>query len=180
MKLPKKSTGEAANYNCDFMAEEKVFTVPLREVFDSPRTYRAKKAVRILKDFLARHIDAEEVKIGNSINSKIWESGIQKPPRKLRIHVMQEDKIAYAEILGVEIKLPSKTDLKDKEKKKEEKAKRIREERKERRKKTIQEEIKEESGKGKVEEGPAKEEKKEEKVAEQEKQTEKVREVREV
>ncbi len=127
------------------MPEEKVFTVPLREAFDKPRTKRAKIAIKILKEFLKKHMKAENVKIGKSINESIWKRGIQKPPRRIRIHALKEGNVIYAELLGVEIKTPSAEELKKKEKKKEEKEKKIREERK--RKKTIQEEIEEESGK---------------------------------
>ena len=142
------------------MPEEKIFTIPLREAFEKERTKRAKNASKIVREFLIRHMKVENIKIGKSINEAIWKRGIQKPPRKLRIHVLKEDDIVYAELIGVDIKTPSKEEVKKKEEKKKEKKEKIKEERKERRKKTIQEEIKEEV-KGKVEEVP-KEEKPEE------------------
>jgi large subunit ribosomal protein L31e len=127
------------------MPEEKVFTVPLRDAFEKPRTKRAKIAIKIVREFLKKHMKAEDVKIGKSINEIVWRRGIQKPPRKIRIHALREGDVVYAELLGVNIKLPSAEELKKKEKKKEEKKKKIKEERKI--KKTIQEEIEEESGK---------------------------------
>lgn len=133
------------------MPEEKVFNIPLREAFEKPRTKRAKIALKIVKDFLIKHMKTKNVKIGKSINENIWERGIQKPPRKIRIHAVKENDVVYAELLGVEIKTPSKEEIKKKEEKKKEKEKKIKEERKERRKKTIQEEFEEES-KGKTEE----------------------------
>jgi len=151
--------------------EEKIFTVPLREAFDKPRTRRAKYATNIVRNFLIRHMKSEDVKIGDSINKAIWKRGIQKPPRKVRIHALKEEEIVYAELLGTEIKTPSKEEVKKKEEKKKEKREKIKEERKERRKKTIQEEIQEEV-KGKPKEVPEetkeapKEEAKEEKTTE--------------
>ncbi len=152
------------------MPEEKIFNVPLREAFDKPRTKRAKIATNIVRTFLIRHMKSENIKIGNSINKEIWKRGIQKPPRKIRIHAAKEENIVYAELLGVEIKTPSKEELKKKEEKKKEKKEKIKEERKERRKRTIQEEIEEEV-KGKPKEIP--EEKKEEKPKEEPKKEEK-------
>ena len=138
------------------MPEEKVFNIPLREAFEKQRNRRASNASKIVKEFLIKHMKTENIKVGKSINDAIWKKGIQNPPRKIRIHVIKEEDIIYAELLGVEIKTPSKEEVKKKEEKKKEKGKKIKEERKERKKKTIQEEIEEEV-KGKVEEAPKEE-----------------------
>jgi large subunit ribosomal protein L31e len=140
--------------------EEKIFNIPLRKAFDERRNKRAKYASKIVRDFIIKHMKTKEVKIGKSINEAIWKRGINKPPRQVRVHVLKEEGIVYSELLGVEIKTPSKEEIKKKEDKKKEKEKKIKEERKERKKKTIQEEIQEEV-KGKPTEVP-KEEKPEE------------------
>jgi len=142
------------------MAEEKVFTIPLREAFEKERQKRARNASKIVREFLIRHMKSEKIKIGKSINEAIWKRGIYKPPRRLRVHAIKEENIVYAEILGVDIKTPSKEEVKKKEEKKKEKKEKIKEERKERKKKTIQEEIKEEV-KGKPKELPGEEAKEE-------------------
>ena len=135
------------------MADEKIFTIPLREAYDKPRTKRAKIATNIVKDFLIKHMKSKNIKLGKSINENIWKRGIQKPPRRIRIHAVKEEDIVYSELLGVDIKTPSKEEVKKKEEKKKEKKEKIKEERKERRKKTIQEEMEEEV-KGKPKELP--------------------------
>jgi large subunit ribosomal protein L31e len=135
------------------MPEEKIFNIPLREAFEKERQKRARNASKIVRDFLIRHMKTEKIKIGKSINEAIWKRGINKPPRKVRVHVIKEEDVVYAEILGVEIKTPSKEEVKKKEEKKKEKKEKIKEERKERKKKTIQEEIQEEV-KGKPKEIP--------------------------
>ena len=150
------------------MPEEKIFTIPLREVFEEERNKRASNASKLVRTFLMKHTKTENVKLGKSINEAIWKRGINKPPRKLRIHVIKEEDIVYAEMLGIDIKTPSKEEVKKKEEKKKEKKEKIKEERKERRKKTIQEEIKEEV-KGK-EETPKEEKPKEEVKTEEKKE----------
>lgn len=149
------------------MPEEKIFTIPLRGVFKEQRSDRSKRASALVRTFLMRHMKTDKVKIGNSINKDLWKSGIQKSPRKIRIHVIKEDDVVYAELIGVDITTPSKEELKKKEEKKKKKKEKVKEERKERRKKTIQEELEEESGKkAKPKEVPKIEEKKEEPVEE--------------
>jgi large subunit ribosomal protein L31e len=156
------------------MAEEKIFTIPLRDVFMKGRVHRAEDASKLVRKFLARHMKSENVKIGKSINEDIWKNGIQKPPRKIRVHAVKEEDTIYSELLGVEIKTPSKEELKKKEQKKKEKKKKIKEERKERKKMSIQEEIEEETKGKQVAEVPeTKEEKpKEEKPKEEKKEEE--------
>lgn len=149
------------------MPEEKIFTIPLREAFDKERQKRARNASKIVRAFILRHMKSENIKIGKSINEAIWKRGISKPPRKVRIHVLKEEDIVYAELLGVDIKTPSKEEVKKKEEKKKGKKEKIKEERKERKKKTIQDEIQEEV-KGKPAEVPS-EIKPEEKTKEAEK-----------
>lgn len=130
------------------MAEEKIFTIPLRDAF-SPgnRPKRAKIAGRLVREFLQKHTKSDDIKVGQSINKAIWARGIQKPPRKLRVHVLKSDKTVYAELVGVDIKPPTTEEAKKKEGKITDKLRRIREGRKERKKETIQEELEAEKGK---------------------------------
>jgi len=72
--------------------EEKVITVSLRRVYDGRRAQRAARAVRRLREIIAKRTHAEEVKIGESVNRAIWSRGIEKPPRKLRLKIIVEEK----------------------------------------------------------------------------------------
>ena len=72
------------------MAEEpmeRIYQIPLKKVYERPRTKRAPLAIRFIKKFIARHMDADikHVWIDRSVNEKVWERGIQKPPRKIRV-----------------------------------------------------------------------------------------------
>jgi large subunit ribosomal protein L31e len=102
---------------------EKVYVIPLRRAFRSPRTKRAAKAIRVVRAFLQQHMKTEEIRIGKSINESVWARGIQKVPRKIRVHAdKDENGIVYAEMLDVEIKFGKKKEVKEekKEAKKEE------------------------------------------------------------
>ena len=65
--------------------DERVYTIPLAKARHGPRNKRAKKSIRFLKDFMMRHFKPESLVISQEVNEKIWERGIQKPPRKLKI-----------------------------------------------------------------------------------------------
>jgi large subunit ribosomal protein L31e len=131
----------------DVKKDEKIFTIPFRKVFESRRMIRAKKAAHFVRSFLARHmkVDEEKVNIGAGINRAIWARGIQKPPRRVKVHVLKnEEGAVFAELVGVDIKAPTKEELKKKAEKLAEKKKKLKEERKERKEKPVEKEAAEE------------------------------------
>ncbi|MFW9910935.1 MAG: 50S ribosomal protein L31e [Candidatus Thorarchaeota archaeon] len=66
--------------------DERIYTVPLRRAYwTGSRLRRSNRAVRILRKFVERHMKPEEVVIQPEVNERIWERGIQKPPRRIRI-----------------------------------------------------------------------------------------------
>ncbi|MGY5876273.1 MAG: 50S ribosomal protein L31e [Candidatus Thorarchaeota archaeon] len=66
--------------------DERIYTVPLRKAYwTGSRRRRANRAVRILKEFVQRHMKPEELLIRPEVNERIWTRGIQKPPRRIRI-----------------------------------------------------------------------------------------------
>ena len=70
---------------------ERVYIIPLRDVKRVPRTIRSPKAVRIVREFLMKHMKSEDIKIDNSVNEKIWERGIQKVPPKIKVKATKEE-----------------------------------------------------------------------------------------
>jgi large subunit ribosomal protein L31e len=70
------------------IVEERIYTVPLRRIFwTGSRLRRSNRAVRELKDFVQKHMKPEELLIEPDVNERIWQRGIQKPPRKIRVRV---------------------------------------------------------------------------------------------
>lgn len=73
------------------VVEEKVYTVPLRHVWVvTPRGKRAPRAVRDVREFVARHMKAEEVAMSNEVNEAIWARSINKPPRKITVRAVKD------------------------------------------------------------------------------------------
>jgi len=67
--------------------EERVVTVPLRDVTKVPKHERAGEAMKLVREHLARSfgVETSEVRLDPSINEAVWERGQKKPPRKLQI-----------------------------------------------------------------------------------------------
>ncbi len=70
---------------------ERIYTIPLRDVKDLPRTKRAPRAMAVIKKFIARHMKTteEDVWIDTSINEKVWSRGREKPPSKIRVKAVK-------------------------------------------------------------------------------------------
>jgi large subunit ribosomal protein L31e len=80
---------------------ERVYTVPLTITKKVPRTKRAPRAIKEIKDFVRRHM-AEEVSeeekekggkkdvwIDYRLNEQIWSRGIESPPSKVRVKAIR-------------------------------------------------------------------------------------------
>jgi large subunit ribosomal protein L31e len=67
--------------------EERVVTVPLRDVNAEAKHKRADRAMSIIREHLAQHfsVDEDAVRLDPSINEAIWSRGRKKPPSKLRV-----------------------------------------------------------------------------------------------
>ena len=66
--------------------------VPLRNAWNITRYKRAPRAIQIIKDQVIRHLKVtpeEEIYIDPEVNEKIWERGIENPPRKIKLTVIR-------------------------------------------------------------------------------------------
>jgi large subunit ribosomal protein L31e len=67
--------------------EERVVTVPLRDVKAVPDHEQAGRAMTLVREHLAKHFNVEEsdVRLDPSLNETVWARGQQNPPSKLRV-----------------------------------------------------------------------------------------------
>ena len=67
--------------------DERVMTVPLRDVLAESKGGRADKAMSLVREHLAQHFNVAEadVRLDPTINEAVWERGRSKPPETLRV-----------------------------------------------------------------------------------------------
>lgn len=72
---------------------ERIYVVPFSKAYDGSRSVRSRKAVKILREFMCRHMKAkeDEVAISTGVNELIWARGMQKPPRKIKVRALKKD-----------------------------------------------------------------------------------------
>jgi large subunit ribosomal protein L31e len=73
--------------------EERVVTVPLRDVTAAPNQEQADRAMSIIREHLAKQfsVSGDAVRLDPSINEAVWERGRSNPPRKLRVRAARFD-----------------------------------------------------------------------------------------
>ena len=70
-----------------------LFTIPLSRVYWGRRSNRAKRAIKLIREFVKRQYKkAEKIIIDNSVNELVWSRGIEKPPRRIRVKVEYDEK----------------------------------------------------------------------------------------
>ncbi|HLC68164.1 MAG TPA: 50S ribosomal protein L31e [archaeon] len=97
-------------------ADEKIYTIPLRDAFKKAKGRRVPYAARLVRSFLKTHTKAETVKIGPKLNAELWSRSIAKPPRRVRVKTVREGNVVKAELLGfdyVDFKTQPKVEKKD-------------------------------------------------------------------
>jgi large subunit ribosomal protein L31e len=84
---------------------EREYVIPLREKSRSvPRYKKTPKAVKTIKEFLARHMNVEnrdlnKVKISKDLNQFLWAKGIRKHPHKIKVKAIKEGENIIVELV---------------------------------------------------------------------------------
>jgi large subunit ribosomal protein L31e len=79
---------------------ERVFTIPLSVTKLVPKTKRAPRAIKEIKEYVRRHMmektseedeekDKKEVWLDYRLNELIWSKGIEHPPSRVRVKAIR-------------------------------------------------------------------------------------------
>ena len=86
---------------------EREYTIPLRRVWmRAPEYERGRKAIKAIKQFIAKHMkvedrDIKKVKLDVYFNNEIWFRGRRHPPVKIKVKAIKDGenvKVEFAEI----------------------------------------------------------------------------------
>ena len=72
------------------IVEEKFYDLNLRRIWTAPREKRTPRAVRYVRQYAASRMKTDNVSLSEETNSLLWNRGISKPPRKIRIRVVKD------------------------------------------------------------------------------------------
>jgi len=85
------------------IVEERTYTIPLSRALVRPPKKRAPRAMQLVKIFITKHMKLEmkvseeeeeeelpQLVISQEVNQKIWNRGIEKPPRKIRVRAAKD------------------------------------------------------------------------------------------
>jgi large subunit ribosomal protein L31e len=85
------------------IVEERTYTIPLQKALVRPPKKRAPRAMQLIKIFITKHMKLEmkvteeeeeeelpQLIISQEVNQKVWDRGIEKPPRKIRVRAAKD------------------------------------------------------------------------------------------
>jgi large subunit ribosomal protein L31e len=85
------------------IVEEKIYTIPLGRALVRPPNKRASRAMQLIKIFVTKHMKLEmkvseeeeeeelpQLIISQELNERIWNRGIEKPPRKIKVRAAKD------------------------------------------------------------------------------------------
>ncbi len=93
---------------------EREYIIPLRIKWKKvPRYKRANKAIKAIKEFLARHMkvvdrDLDKIKLDKYLNEFVWKKGIRKPPIKIKVKAIKEGNLVRVELSEMSEKMKFK------------------------------------------------------------------------
>jgi len=88
-------------------ALEREYTIPLRREFMKVRRHkRTPKAVKAVKQFIAKHMkvadrDLRNVRLDKWLNNELWFRGIKNPPHKIKVKAVKEGDIVKVTLLNI-------------------------------------------------------------------------------
>jgi len=92
---------------------ERTYNIPLRKKFRRTAKHKkTPKAVRTIKEFLKKHMKAENIKLGMHLNEHLWKHGIKNPPHHVKVNAIKEDDVVKVELQGFEFKEAVKSEKK--------------------------------------------------------------------
>ncbi len=82
------------------MAElERTYNIPLRKGYrKAPKYKRANKAIRVIREFLQRHMKSKNVKLGPYLNQEVLKHGRKNVPHHVEVKTVKEKDIVKAEL----------------------------------------------------------------------------------
>jgi large subunit ribosomal protein L31e len=85
------------------IVEERFYTIPLSRALVRPPKKRAPRAMQLIKIFVTKHMkmsmkvseeeeeeELPQLVISKEVNEKVWDRGIEKPPRKIKTRVTKD------------------------------------------------------------------------------------------
>ncbi len=70
---------------------ERIYVINLSRIYWSGRRRRGPRAIKKIREFIARHTKAEHVIIDESINTYVFKYAYDKPPRRVVVRVLPID-----------------------------------------------------------------------------------------
>ncbi len=79
---------------------ERIYTIPLRICWGSPPKKRSPRAIRLIREFIAKHMKAskDNVRITPKLNELIWRRGIELRIRRVTVKAVKDEETGIVKV----------------------------------------------------------------------------------
>jgi large subunit ribosomal protein L31e len=89
-KKPKKKREEEEKEEEEEFVEERLYTIPLRRALITPPKRKSKRAIKVIRTYIQRHLKPEGIKISEELNQLLWSRGPENPPPRIRVKALKD------------------------------------------------------------------------------------------
>ena len=89
-KKTKKKREEEEKEEEEEFVEERLYTIPLRRFLFTPPKLKAKRAIKVIRTYIQRHLKPEGIKISEEVNQLLWSRGPENPPPRIRVKALKD------------------------------------------------------------------------------------------
>lgn len=72
-------------------SETRVYTINLRKSWITPSYKRTDRSINMIREFAAKHMKTDDIKLDQDLNRQIWNRGKTNPPRKIRVKMIKDE-----------------------------------------------------------------------------------------
>ena len=69
----------------------RVYTINLGRAWITPQHKRTDRVVNMIREFAAKHMKSDEIKLEQDLNRQVWARGKTHPPRKVRVKMVKDE-----------------------------------------------------------------------------------------
>lgn len=69
----------------------RVYTINLGRAWLTPEHKRTDRVINMIREFAAKHMKSDEIKLEQDLNRQIWARGKTNPPRKVRVKMVKDE-----------------------------------------------------------------------------------------
>lgn len=71
---------------------ERIYVINVRKkVIKTAKYKRTNKAIKVIREYIIKHMKSDNVKLDKELNEKVWSRGVKNPVMKVKVKAAKDD-----------------------------------------------------------------------------------------